>query len=176
MGDHGNGGKREIDGPCGNARVAFTPYHRRREIDGGGSRAIPPLLCDIGSGAADALGVRARSPPCTAMTKPPDTGPTVPCWPGLPCHVRGRRAQPVAEPSDAECGAAEGPAPGHSTDGFGHSGALYPAAGPARPDRLVVHTVWHVLEGGAGSPQLPGRLQTRGRPPAAGSPAWAWRL
>jgi len=49
-----------------------------------------------------------------------------------------------------------------------HSGVLHPATGPARPDPLMVHMVWHVLAGLAGSPLLPGRLRPHKRPPSEG--------
>jgi len=44
---------------------------------------------------------------------------------------------------------------------------------PARPDTLVVHTMWHVLASAAGSPHLPGRLRPRGGPPSEGPPGLA---
>jgi len=64
------------------------------------------------------------------------------------------------------------PAPGHSASGPRHLGALHPAAGSARPDPLVVHTVWHVLAGSAGLTYLPAWMRPHGRPPHRCHQSW----
>jgi len=165
MVDHGNGGKQGMDGPCRNAHGASTPYPRPKGDGRWRPTCTLPLLADAEGDAPDTLGVGAERPSTPATPDPPDTGPPITYWPGLLCHVRGRYTKPGPGRIQSERGTAAGPAPGHSAAGPGHSGALQPAAGTARPDPLVVHTVWHVLAGSAGRPHLPGWLRPSGRPP-----------
>jgi len=145
------------------------PTHRRRGIDSGCPPAILPLLADQARRAPDVLGVGARRPPSPATTKIPAPGPPPQtCWPGLPCHLRRLFSPSRSRPQRCRVRRRVRSAPGHSTDGHGHSEALHSAAGPARPDPLVVNTVGHVLAGGAGIPTCPDGCAPADGPPRNG--------
>jgi len=105
-------------------------------------------------------------PPLPRPIPPPHPGPPIAHRPGFPCHVRGRRTQPGPGHNRPGWGTAAGPGPENP-------GALHSAAGAARPDTLVVLTVWHVMAGSAGHAHLPGWVCPRGRHTPKGSPKLA---
>jgi len=85
---------------------------------------------------------------------PPLPPPVPPC---APRHPRGTA----------------GSTPGHGAVGPGHPGTFHPATGPARPDRLLVRALWHVMAGRAARSHLPGWVCPYGRDTRKGAPELA---